>query len=253
MNKKVMILRVLLIIIVIMIIGLSVLYIFKDKIYSTDGTQNDVADNSDNVYDNGIYGKWFAQYNEIFQNGEVIVKDDIANKILKINDSDVDICYSIGYDILCDNYNYSYDNNILVVDDTGLYLSGKNTVEFKDDYMIISKEVEGTEDLVKMYFTRGKDLVYNYSDSSSFWIFMGSNNDNTTLKVFTMKFNKTDVELCNYDSECITVDYSVKNNVLNIKNNNYFSGKYTISYNDLYMILKSNSKDEVYYLRQPSG
>lgn len=252
-EKKLWILIILITIVIIVFI--SIIFILK---------KNNSSKN--NNYEK-LYGTWYGAYNERYSNSKLNMKSDITSNLLKIKDNNsIDICYLTDYELVCENYQYSYDGKTISIEDNELYLSGNNSVTFKDNYMILSKKIETASgsDEIKMYFELSNgDLKYNYSDNSV-WMYLNAftydADDNKKqvddINLSRLIFSKDSVEICNKDNKCNNVNYKVNDNNLVIDENEYFNGEFNIKYTEMYMILEKtleNGNRNIYYFGKPVG
>lgn len=135
------ILCILLICLMILIIGITILFIINKK----------------NITDNNakeIYGKWLIQSSQIFVNNEVkFANEDFNGNYIVINKDNIDVCYYEDNNSKCTKCNYRIEDNKIITEGERGYLADINDFSLKDELLIFKKEINESE-YVQIIFER---------------------------------------------------------------------------------------------------
>lgn len=147
MNKKSIILISLIVFLSLAIIGITVLFIyFKEKDLQTEENYQ----NNSNMLNN--YWSLFKQ--EIIENDEVISSIEINAFKLKIKSDVIEVYYYELDKQVCKTTNYVFENNILSILDSNIFLKDTYNVTFYEDIMILEKNSDIEGRVLKSYFQK---------------------------------------------------------------------------------------------------
>ena len=167
MNKKKVILLIFVVLLVVFGVYITVLY-FNGN---TEGaSNNNIVDNieetytidnlpKDSEYDDNklLYGGWESKKLEIYRDNKLEVTVDDNSKVIQVyNDDKMEVCYiENDAELICSTSNYSFSENTLYVISNDLYLSGKRSVIFKNNFLILISYLNNdTKDYSMLYFTK---------------------------------------------------------------------------------------------------
>lgn len=149
---KISILVSFIVVLIIFIIFVTMLFITKNK-----DNNNNNNNNSNNNSDNVLYNTWNAYKTEVIRDNEPIHTIELFNMYLNINDNNfINICYQKDGEKVCNATNYVYDNNILIISNSDLYLKGSYKVTFQDDIMILENTQSNDMAILRHYYRKSE-------------------------------------------------------------------------------------------------
>lgn len=144
------ILYILLICLIILIIGITILFIINKK-----GTkENNIENNNIENNNKEIYGKWLAHSSQVFVNNEIkYIDEDFNGNYIIINEDNIDICYHKNDDLVCIKCNYKVENNKIITEGENAYLADINEYHLENEILIFKTEINDSK-YVQLIFER---------------------------------------------------------------------------------------------------
>lgn len=142
-NKRILILRILMIILVLIIVSITILFIInKEDIISTNDTDTEE-----------IIGYWTLYKVEFVEEEEITYSLATSDLTLDIKQDTIEICY---IDKECNNISYTYSDTLNLLE-YNEYLNGNYKVVIDDDTMILEQVTnEENNTVIRSYFIKPK-------------------------------------------------------------------------------------------------
>lgn len=111
--------------------------------------------NRDDLSSSPLYGKWMATSSEIFENGLIVYLDEIIeDKYIIISKSNIKICYIENNKEDCKKVKYTYNDNVMSIEENDMYLSGKEVIYLNDDNLSMKYTIQGDNNYSIIHFKR---------------------------------------------------------------------------------------------------
>lgn len=131
-----------LLIIIILIIGITAIFIINKRNINTK--DNEIS----------ICGKWNVKSSYLVLNDEIrTLLGDFSDSYIIINEDDIDICYYLNNNLECYKSNYMIDNNSIIINGITAYLPVKSEYYLENGFLIL-RERNNAIQYTEMIFER---------------------------------------------------------------------------------------------------
>lgn len=98
-----------------------------------------------------LIGEWIAYKQEVYKEGKFLTTIELDGKSVEIKKGNkINICYTENEEKTCEEVGYTYDGEIMNIEDNGLYLKGDVKVNLEEDAISFSSTLDTVESI--LYF-----------------------------------------------------------------------------------------------------